>query len=75
MHPTALQARSNGLDLSGRKGNWLFISGLTATDERGTLVGKGNIVAQTHQIFEKMKAILDAAGAVSMISSKQSIIL
>ena len=45
-----------------RKGNWLFISGLTATDEGGTMVGKGDIVAQTRQIFEKMKVILDAAG-------------
>ena len=45
-----------------RKGNWLFISGLTATDEHGTMVGTGDIVAQTRQIFEKMKAILEAAG-------------
>ena len=45
-----------------RNGNLLFISGLTATDERGNIVGKGDIVAQTRQIFEKIKAILDAAG-------------
>ena len=45
-----------------RKGNWLFISGLTATDERGNIVGKDDIVAQTRQIFEKIKAILEAAG-------------
>jgi len=48
--------------LAVRKGNWMFISGLTATDERGMMVGKGDIVAQTRQIFAKMKAILDAAG-------------
>jgi enamine deaminase RidA (YjgF/YER057c/UK114 family) len=45
-----------------RKGNLLFISGLTATDERGNIVGKGDIVAQTRQIFEKIRAILEAAG-------------
>jgi enamine deaminase RidA (YjgF/YER057c/UK114 family) len=45
-----------------RKGNLLFISGLTATDEQGTIVGKDDIVAQTRQIFEKLKQILDAAG-------------
>jgi enamine deaminase RidA (YjgF/YER057c/UK114 family) len=45
-----------------RKGNLLFISGLTATDEQGHIVGKGDIVAQTRQIFEKIKQILDAAG-------------
>ena len=45
-----------------RKGNLLFISGLTATDDKGNIVGKGDIVAQTRQIFEKIKAILEAAG-------------
>ena len=45
-----------------RKGNLLFISGLTATDEHGNLLGKGDIVAETRQIFEKIKAILAAAG-------------
>ena len=45
-----------------RKGNLLFISGLTATDDQGNIVGKGDIVAQTRQIFEKIKQILEAAG-------------
>jgi enamine deaminase RidA (YjgF/YER057c/UK114 family) len=45
-----------------RKGNWLFISGLDRHRRRGNIVGKGDIVAQTHQIFAKIQAILDAAG-------------
>ena len=45
-----------------RKGNLLFISGMTATDDKGNIVGKGDIVAQTRQIFEKMKIVLEAAG-------------
>jgi len=45
-----------------RKGNLLFISGMTATDDKGNIVGKGDIVAQTRQIFEKMKTVLEAAG-------------
>jgi enamine deaminase RidA (YjgF/YER057c/UK114 family) len=45
-----------------RKGNLLFISGLTATDDQGNIVGKGDIVAQTRQIFEKIKQLLEAAG-------------
>jgi len=45
-----------------RKGNLLFISGLTATDDKGNIVGKSDIVAQTRQIFEKIKKILEAAG-------------
>jgi aminoacrylate peracid reductase len=45
-----------------RKGNLLFISGLTATDDNGSIVGKGDIVGQTRQIFEKIKKILEEAG-------------
>jgi aminoacrylate peracid reductase len=45
-----------------RKGNLLFISGLTATDDKGNIVGQGDIVIQTRQIFEKIKKILEAAG-------------
>jgi enamine deaminase RidA (YjgF/YER057c/UK114 family) len=44
-----------------RKGNLLFISGLTATDEEGNLIGEDDIVAQTRHIFGQMEAILRAA--------------
>ena len=45
-----------------KRGNLLFISGTTATDERHQLVGRGDIVAQTRQIFRIFEAILAAAG-------------
>ena len=45
-----------------RTRNVLFIAGLTVTDEGGTLVGPGDSVAQTRQIFEKIRAMLQAAG-------------
>jgi enamine deaminase RidA (YjgF/YER057c/UK114 family) len=45
-----------------RKGNLLFISGLTATDEEGAIVGEGDIVAQTRRIFELIGEILAEAG-------------
>src|SRR5215470_10844839 len=45
-----------------RSGNLLFISGTTATDDRQQIVGRGDIVAQTRQIFRKFEAILTAAG-------------
>ncbi len=45
-----------------RSGNLLFISGTTATDEHHQIVGRGDIVAQTRQIFRKFEAILTAAG-------------
>ena len=44
-------------------GKLLFISGITATDEHGNIVGKGDIVAQTRVIFERIGEILKAAGA------------
>ena len=46
-----------------RAGNLLFISGMTATDENREIVGKGDISAQTRYIFQKMEAVLAAAGA------------
>jgi enamine deaminase RidA (YjgF/YER057c/UK114 family) len=45
-----------------RAGNLLFISGTTAGDERGQLVGPGDIVAQTRYIFQKFGRLLRAAG-------------
>lgn len=47
-----------------KKGNLLFISGMTAGDPKtGKMVGEGDIVAQTRCIFEKMEEVLKAAGA------------
>ena len=46
-----------------KKGNLLFISGMTSYDREGNKVGLGDLVAQTRQIFENMKDVLEAAGA------------
>jgi enamine deaminase RidA (YjgF/YER057c/UK114 family) len=35
-----------------RAGDMLYISGMTAADEAGTLVGPGDIARQTEYIFE-----------------------
>ena len=40
----------------------LFISGLTATDKQGNIVGPGDIVAQTRNIFDKIKELMEEAG-------------
>lgn len=45
-----------------RAGNLVFLSGTTATDEKGKIVGQGDIVAQTRQIFKKFEAVLQAVG-------------
>lgn len=45
-----------------RVGNTIWISGMTAGDERGQVVGVGDIAAQARYIFHKMEKILRAAG-------------
>jgi enamine deaminase RidA (YjgF/YER057c/UK114 family) len=45
-----------------RVGKQLWTSGLTAADEEGRLVGRGDIARQTEYIFEKIGKILNAAG-------------
>ena len=49
-----------------RKGNMLFISGMTGAQfdpASGKAVIKGDIVEQTRVIYEKIKAVLETAGA------------
>ena len=42
---------------------WIHVSGQIAIDREGDLVGPGDLRAQTRQVFENLKAILDANGA------------
>ncbi|HET9002038.1 MAG TPA: RidA family protein [bacterium] len=46
-----------------RAGNLLFLSGCSAVDPDGNVVGLGDMEKQTRQAMENMKAALDAAGA------------
>jgi enamine deaminase RidA (YjgF/YER057c/UK114 family) len=46
-----------------RAGQFLFLSGTTATDDAGQLVGRGDIAEQTRQIFRKFERLLGAVGA------------
>ncbi len=46
-----------------KKGNMVFTSGQVSLNEKGELVGKGDIKAQTRQVLENVKACLEAAGA------------
>ena len=41
----------------------LFISGMTARDKEGKVVGRGDIKLQTRQVLENIKAVLEEAGA------------
>ncbi len=46
-----------------RVGNLLFISGQTAIDENGQLVGIGNFDAQAEQVFANLEQVLRAGGS------------
>lgn len=45
-----------------RVGNLVFLSGTTATDENGEIVGPGDIVEQTRWIFKKFERVLTQVG-------------
>lgn len=51
---------SQGIVTEG--GRLLFIAGQTAAGKDGKVVGKGDIEAQTEQVFENLVAVLNAAG-------------
>jgi enamine deaminase RidA (YjgF/YER057c/UK114 family) len=42
---------------------WIHVAGQIAVDAEGTLVGAGDLGAQTERVFENLRAILEAHGA------------
>jgi 2-iminobutanoate/2-iminopropanoate deaminase len=42
---------------------WIYVSGQIANDLEGKLVGPSDLRAQTRQVFENLRAILEANGA------------
>lgn len=52
-----------GYSRAVRAGNLVFVSGTTATDDQGNVVGRGDPEAQARFILEKIKRALEAAGA------------
>lgn len=49
--------------VSTRGGKTIYIAGQVAFDAKGQLVGKGDLAAQTRQVFENLSIALKAAGA------------
>ncbi len=45
-----------------RGGGFLHVSGIVAVDVEGRLVGGDDVVAQTRQVLENMRAVLAAGG-------------
>ena len=56
-------------------GRTLYVSGLVATNEAGEVVGAGDVVEQTRQIFRNLRRILDAAGATPADVAKVTIFM
>lgn len=52
-----------GYSRAVRVGAQIWVSGTTATDAKGELVGKGDVRAQTVQILKNIEAALAKAGA------------
>ena len=44
-------------------GRTIYIAGQVAFDTQGNVVGKGDVRAQTEQVFRNLKAALESAGA------------
>ena len=42
---------------------WLYLSGQVALDANGELVAPGDMRRQTEQVFENLRALLEASGA------------
>lgn len=55
-------SKPTGYSPAVRVGNMLFISGQIAEDKDGNIVGKGDFEKQTRQVFENIRAILEAEG-------------
>lgn len=50
---------SHGIVVSGRT---LYVAGQVALDEEGTLVGPGDITAQTRQVLTNLERVVTSAG-------------
>ncbi len=63
--PTLAAPRGYTHAVTVTSGKTVFISGQVAFNVKGELVGKGDLRAQTQQVYENLKNALAAAGATT----------
>lgn len=64
LEPASVRARgsySPGWEVSG--GRLIYVAGQVPSDAQGRTVARGDIVGQTRQVFENIRAVLAEAGA------------
>jgi enamine deaminase RidA (YjgF/YER057c/UK114 family) len=57
-----MSAPSAPFSMATKSGNLVFVAGIVALDVAGSLVGEGNIKAQTRQVLENIKQLIARAG-------------
>ena len=60
---TPMGTYSHAVRVETADATWIHVSGQIANDLEGNLVGPGDLRAQTRQVFENLRAILEANGA------------
>ena len=63
IHPSSVHSTAGvGYSHVARAGDTVYVAGQIALDSSGNLVGKGDIEAQTHQVYANLQAILEELG-------------
>jgi enamine deaminase RidA (YjgF/YER057c/UK114 family) len=62
INPPTLAAPTGYSYAIRKSGTPVFISGQVALDGRGRLVGENDAAAQTEQVFQNLKAVVEACG-------------
>ncbi len=63
LDPHAPRAKKPPFAMGVQIGNTVYVSGHVSQDENGNLVGKGDMAAQTRQVFANIEAVLAESGA------------
>lgn len=61
--PTLFNPLGWGFTQAVRAGNTVYVSGQVALDEKGNLVGRGDVRVQAEQVFRNLERALAACGA------------